>query len=205
MAVARDLSGAYTQDELITKFIRGLHRSVKAILQEHRHEFRGLKALTQFVDRATAIAESHAALQPSRHSQTQDLAVEHDEITPCIVRFCETSTPYTEDPIAQFHTPALASRSPSLVVDPELSRRNASISFSRDDAPPKTDVYTDEEVHLFSLLDVLPRNFGALATMNAGRAHFSYTFASYVMWNDIIRQISRIRAEKYTTRTSLHR
>lgn len=142
MTAARDLRGAFTQQELMTKFTRGLHRSVRAIWQEQRHDFTGPNALAEFADRATAIAESHSALTATRSRRAAALAVEEERITRRLVRMARpVATAADPVALADAYAPIMPpSRSPSVTADLEYSQYNwstASLAYSRDTAPPE--------------------------------------------------------------------
>lgn len=148
MTAARDLSWAFSQNELMTRFTRGLHRSVRSVLQEQRRDFTGLNALAEFADRATAITESHSALTAARARRTTALAVEEAQLPPGLLRTPHDTT-YTADPVAlaDGYAPHPPTRTPSLTADleySEQSEKTASIAYSRESAPPSLHDYTDD-------------------------------------------------------------
>lgn len=86
MTAALDISGAFTQQELMTKFTRGLQRSVMEIFQEQRHDFTGPNALEEFVDRATAISKSHSASTAARSRRAAALAFKEEHLSRRLIR-----------------------------------------------------------------------------------------------------------------------
>lgn len=58
----RAIAGVFSQQDLITRFMRGLHSDVKPLLRQSRQDYSGPNAFQEFVDQAHAQGESHRAL-----------------------------------------------------------------------------------------------------------------------------------------------
>eukprot|EP00171_Calliarthron_tuberculosum_P000179 IDg179t1 len=61
LAAARDLAGAYSQDELMTKFMQGVHANIRPLLRRARHMHKGPNRLRTFAEETSAIYSAHNA------------------------------------------------------------------------------------------------------------------------------------------------
>lgn len=118
---ARDLSSAFTQAELMTKFQRGLHASIRPLLRRVRHEFKGSNALSEFAEYAAGIGESHRAIAPANKKPARVMTVE--QLEPRIPQRPQRFTKVDGDPIALATTgaPEPPNRSPSVTGTIEYS------------------------------------------------------------------------------------
>lgn len=135
---ARDLAGAFSQRELITRFQRSLLPSLWLLLRQVRNDFLGPNALTDFAEYATAIHASQQAVtvrsRPTRMAKV--LAVEAE---PRIKREAYPTTRLEGDDNIALAEPGHGaippSRSPTALAE-YSTNEVASISLSSQSAPP---------------------------------------------------------------------
>lgn len=76
-ASARDLAGAYTQDELMTKFMQEIHSDIRLLLRRDLHSDKSSNHLRTFAEEKAAIYSDHKALvKPEK--KVRVLSVEED-------------------------------------------------------------------------------------------------------------------------------
>lgn len=74
LAAARDLAGAYSQDELMTKFMQGVYANIRPLLRRARKMHKSPNRFRIFAEEASAIYAAHNALAKTE----KKLSVEED-------------------------------------------------------------------------------------------------------------------------------
>ncbi len=79
---ARVYAGVFSQQELITIFLRGVHPNIKSLLRFQFRDFRGPDGFAAFAERASAIVDAHRSLLASKPRKSAGVhSLEADERT----------------------------------------------------------------------------------------------------------------------------
>ena len=77
---ARDVAGAFSQQELMTRFMRGVREDIRVLLRRIRHNFSGPRALQELCEEASALEKSHDLLNPRTRPGRVAFSVEDDYV-----------------------------------------------------------------------------------------------------------------------------